>query len=69
MDSLTLKGVTQYYAFVEEKQKIHCLFTLFKKVCLFIALHNLTFSLILIRVSSSATQLIESSFSLSASLN
>eukprot|EP01128_Nolandella_sp_AFSM9_P004993 TRINITY_DN2356_c0_g1_i1.p1 TRINITY_DN2356_c0_g1~~TRINITY_DN2356_c0_g1_i1.p1 ORF type:complete len:410 (-),score=112.64 TRINITY_DN2356_c0_g1_i1:248-1477(-) len=32
MDSLTLKGVTQYYAFVEEKQKIHCLFTLFKKL-------------------------------------
>jgi len=32
MDSLTLKGVTQYYAFVEEKQKIHCLYTLFKKL-------------------------------------
>jgi ATP-dependent RNA helicase DDX6/DHH1 len=32
MDSLTLKGVTQYYAFVEEKQKIHCLYTLFQKL-------------------------------------
>jgi ATP-dependent RNA helicase DDX6/DHH1 len=31
MDTLTLKGVTQYYAFVEEKQKVHCLYTLFKK--------------------------------------
>ncbi len=32
MDELTLKGVTQYYAFVEEKQKVHCLNTLFSKV-------------------------------------
>jgi ATP-dependent RNA helicase DDX6/DHH1 len=32
MDTLTLKGVTQYYAFVEEKQKVHCLYTLFKKL-------------------------------------
>lgn len=32
MDELTLKGVTQYYAFVEEKQKIHCLHTLFSKL-------------------------------------
>ncbi len=29
MDELTLKGVTQYYAFVTEKQKVHCLNTLF----------------------------------------
>ena len=29
MDELTLKGVTQYYAFVEEKHKVHCLTTLF----------------------------------------
>ena len=34
MDELTLRGVTQYYAFVEEKQKVHCLNTLFSKVCL-----------------------------------
>jgi ATP-dependent RNA helicase DDX6/DHH1 len=33
MDDLTLKGVTQYYAFVEERQKVHCLNTLFSKVC------------------------------------
>ena len=32
MDELTLKGVTQYYAYVEEKQKVHCLNTLFSKV-------------------------------------
>eukprot|EP01125_Pyxidicula_operculata_P011207 TRINITY_DN3663_c0_g1_i1.p1 TRINITY_DN3663_c0_g1~~TRINITY_DN3663_c0_g1_i1.p1 ORF type:complete len:433 (-),score=99.38 TRINITY_DN3663_c0_g1_i1:243-1541(-) len=32
MDTLTLKGVTQYYAFVEEKQKVQCLYTLFKKL-------------------------------------
>lgn len=25
MDELTLKGITQYYAFVEESKKIHCL--------------------------------------------
>jgi len=31
MDELTLKGVTQYYAFVEERQKVHCLNTLFSK--------------------------------------
>jgi len=32
MDELTLHGVTQYYAFVEEKQKVHCLNTLFAKL-------------------------------------
>ena len=32
MDELTLKGVTQYYAYVEEKKKVHCLNTLFSKV-------------------------------------
>ncbi|PVU87756.1 hypothetical protein BB559_005900 [Furculomyces boomerangus] len=32
MDELTLKGVTQYYAYVEEKQKVHCLNTLFSKL-------------------------------------
>lgn len=32
MDELTLFGVTQYYAFVEERQKVHCLNTLFSKV-------------------------------------
>ncbi|KAI9326878.1 P-loop containing nucleoside triphosphate hydrolase protein [Obelidium mucronatum] len=32
MDELTLKGVTQFYAFVEEKQKVHCLNTLFSKL-------------------------------------
>merc|ERR1719181_748232 len=29
MEELTLKGVTQFYAFVEERQKVHCLNTLF----------------------------------------
>lgn len=32
MDELTLKGVTQYYAYVEERQKVHCLHTLFGKL-------------------------------------
>ena len=32
MDELTLLGVTQYYAYVEERQKVHCLNTLFSKV-------------------------------------
>ncbi|EGG13612.1 putative RNA helicase [Cavenderia fasciculata] len=32
MEELTLKGVTQYYAFVDERQKIHCLNTLFSKL-------------------------------------
>ena len=32
MDELTLRGITQYYAFVEEKQKVHCLNTLFTKL-------------------------------------
>lgn len=32
MDELTLKGVTQYYAFVEERQKVICLTTLFNKL-------------------------------------
>lgn len=35
MEELTLRGVTQYYAFVEERQKVHCLNTLFSKVSLF----------------------------------
>ena len=34
MDELTLKGISQYYAFVEERQKVHCLNTLFSKVYL-----------------------------------
>lgn len=32
MEELTLRGITQYYAFVEEKQKVHCLNTLFQKL-------------------------------------
>ncbi|GAB1598975.1 ATP-dependent RNA helicase cgh-1-like [Argonauta hians] len=32
MEELTLKGVTQYYAYVREKQKVHCLNTLFSKL-------------------------------------
>lgn len=36
MEELTLKGVTQYYAFVQERQKVHCLNTLFSKVCFFL---------------------------------
>ena len=32
MDDLTLKGITQFYAFVDERQKVHCLNTLFTKL-------------------------------------
>ncbi|CAM9329625.1 unnamed protein product [Choristocarpus tenellus] len=32
MDELTLKGITQFYAFVAERQKVHCLNTLFSKL-------------------------------------
>jgi len=32
MDELTLKGVTQYYAFVQEDQKLRCLNTLFSQL-------------------------------------
>ncbi|KAK1443759.1 dead-box ATP-dependent RNA helicase 50 [Babesia gibsoni] len=32
MDELTLKGITQYYAYVEERQKVHCLSTLFSRL-------------------------------------
>jgi len=32
MDELTLKGVTQYYAYLEEREKLHCLNTLFSKL-------------------------------------
>jgi len=32
MDELTLKGVTQYYAYVQEKEKVHCLNTLINKL-------------------------------------
>lgn len=32
MDELIVKGITQYYAFVEERQKVHCLNTLFAKL-------------------------------------
>lgn len=32
MDELTLRGITQFYAFVEERQKVQCLNTLFTKL-------------------------------------
>lgn len=32
MDELTLIGVTQYYCYLEEKHKVHCLNTLFGKL-------------------------------------
>lgn len=32
MDELTLRGITQYYAFVDEKSKVHCLNTLFSRL-------------------------------------
>jgi ATP-dependent RNA helicase DDX6/DHH1 len=41
MDELTLRGVTQYYAYVEERQKVHCLNTLFSKVYLILRMISL----------------------------
>jgi len=32
MEELTLRGITQFYAYVEERQKVHCLNTLFSKL-------------------------------------
>lgn len=32
MSNLTLHGVTQYYCYLKESQKVHCLYTLFKKL-------------------------------------
>tara|TARA_B110000305_G_C19304652_1_gene570944 strand:- start:493 stop:702 length:210 start_codon:yes stop_codon:yes gene_type:complete len=32
MDELTLRGISQFYAFVNERQKVHCLNTLFSKL-------------------------------------
>ena len=32
MEELTLKGVTQYYAYLQEKEKLHCLNTLLSKL-------------------------------------
>jgi hypothetical protein len=47
MDELTLRGVTQYYAYVEERQKVHCLNTLFSKVRYHIIHHRPPLCLIL----------------------
>ena len=44
MDELTLRGVTQYYAYVEERQKVHCLNTLFSKVFLTLQMIFMTIS-------------------------
>jgi len=32
MERLTLRGITEYYAYVQEKHKVHCLNTLFSKL-------------------------------------
>ena len=55
MDELTLKGVTQYYAYVEERQKVHCLNTLFSKVCLGVACTCVLLSLTPITLSCFTT--------------
>jgi ATP-dependent RNA helicase DDX6/DHH1 len=39
MEELTLKGVTQYYVYLEEKQKVQCLNIMFSKVS-FVFLSN-----------------------------
>ena len=35
MEELTLIGLTQYYTYLKEKLKLHCLHTLFQKVSKF----------------------------------
>lgn len=72
MEELTLQGVTQYYAFLEERQKVHCLNTLFSKVsslscihphdCTFVLSRLLFFSSKSIRPSSFATRPTELNF-------
>ena len=52
MDELTLKGITQYYAFVEERQKVHCLNTLFSKVLSDALTFVVTVSVINVTISS-----------------
>ena len=37
MEELTVLGITQYYAYVQEKQKVHCLNTFFRKASLSLA--------------------------------
>lgn len=71
MDELTLKGVTQYYAYVEERQKVHCLNTLFSKVSYPVVgrRHTLTSSYKSTNLSYSATQQTESSSWRRKSLN
>jgi ATP-dependent RNA helicase DDX6/DHH1 len=60
MEELTLKGITQYYVFLEEKQKIHCLNTLFSKL-------NINQAIIFcnstLRVELLAKKIIEASYS------
>lgn len=34
MDNLTLKGISQYYAYVDEGKKVHCLYALFRKIAI-----------------------------------
>ena len=49
MEELTLIGLTQYYTYLKEKLKLHCLHTLFQKVSKFsnsLKLINLLFSVI-----------------------
>lgn len=43
MDELTLKGITQYYAYVTERQKVHCLNTLFSRASHFCRGRFITF--------------------------
>src|SRR5579859_2292079 len=43
MEELTLRGVTQYYAFVEEKDKLPCLNSLFSKVPLLLCIQLMSY--------------------------
>lgn len=59
MEELTLLGITQYYTYLKEKLKVHCLYALFQKVILYLIL---IYSSKSTKQSSSAIQLRESRF-------
>jgi ATP-dependent RNA helicase DDX6/DHH1 len=40
MEELTLIGLTQYYTYIKEKLKLHCLHTLFQKVFFYFTTYN-----------------------------
>jgi ATP-dependent RNA helicase DDX6/DHH1 len=69
MDELTLKGVTQYYAYVQERQKVHCLNTLFSKLQINQAIIFCNSTLRVELLAKKITELGYSSFFIHAKMN